>query len=305
MVHCFLAWIVVQLVCVEVAADYDYCGTDCNGTKHTVCKYPMGGGRLCENNVNVYLRKQEKLYILETLNNWRQVIAMGSENWDKKVSYKYSQPPASNMMKLVWDGEMGMIAKRWADQCGKPLHDVCRRAMDGTEVGQNSYVSSYEDTGAINLDRRVERTKRIHASLKSWFKEIEFLDPNYVHNYKSDFENTTSNYTQLAWGNTVYIGCGYTEFAMGGGTIEYRFICNFKPKGNLPGKPVYRTGEPCSQCPPKSSCSITWTTLCFNGEANDFEEPSIGMHIQRASPLISLGMVLCLALFYHLHKRLS
>uniref|UniRef100_A0A1B6GJA4 SCP domain-containing protein n=1 Tax=Cuerna arida TaxID=1464854 RepID=A0A1B6GJA4_9HEMI len=305
MVHCFLAWLVVQLVYVEVAADYDYCGTDCNGTKHTMCKYPTGGGRLCANNVKVYLWKQEKLYILETLNNMRQAIAKGSQNWDQKVNYKYKQPPASNMMKLVWDGEMGMIAKRWADQCEKPLHDECRRAMDGTEVGQNSYVSSFTDSGSINLDRRVERRKRIHAALKSWFTEIDLMDPKFVNNYKSSLENTTGNYTQLVWGNTVYIGCGYTEFDMGSGKIVYRFICNFKPKGNLPGKPVYRTGEPCTQCPPKTSCSITWTTLCYNGEANDFEEPSFGMRTQSTSPLISLGLLLCLALSNHLRRRLS
>lgn len=40
-------------------------------------------------------------------------------------------------------------------------------------------------------------------------------------------------------------------------------ICNYHPRGNIPGKPVYKIGPPCADCPrDRSSCSRIFVGLC-------------------------------------------
>lgn len=42
----------------------------------------------------------------------------------------------------------------------------------------------------------------------------------------------------------------------------YRLVCNFAPRGNRVGFPVYQKGGPCSQCPAGSNCDIDYKSLC-------------------------------------------
>lgn len=55
------------------------------------------------------------------------------------------QPPAADMMEVVWDEEMEEIAQRWTDQCAFG-HDSTRGLLDGTYCGQNA-ASGY---GSMN-----------------------------------------------------------------------------------------------------------------------------------------------------------
>lgn len=40
-------------------------------------------------------------------------------------------------------------------------------------------------------------------------------------------------------------------------------VCNYHPKGNIPGKPVYKIGQPCTNCSTQRFvCSKIFSGLC-------------------------------------------
>lgn len=41
-----------------------------------------------------------------------------------------------------------------------------------------------------------------------------------------------------------------------------RLVCNYGPSGNYFNAPVYKQGEPCSQCPNGTKCSDMYPGLC-------------------------------------------
>lgn len=48
----------------------------------------------------------------------------------------------------------------------------------------------------------------------------------------------------------------------------YMMACNYHPKGNIKGEPVYKTGRPCTDCSlDRPSCSRIFKGLC--GIGND------------------------------------
>lgn len=47
----------------------------------------------------------------------------------------------------------------------------------------------------------------------------------------------------------------------------YMMACNYHPKGNIKGEPVYRTGRPCTDCSlDRPSCSRIFKGLCGIGD---------------------------------------
>ncbi|XP_063824059.1 uncharacterized protein LOC135073804 isoform X2 [Ostrinia nubilalis] len=59
----------------------------------------------------------------------------------------------------------------------------------------------------------------------------------------------TNYFTQLIWAETDKVGCGRARFYVAERkSIIERLVCNFAPKGNLHGKPVYAIGFPATQC---------------------------------------------------------
>ncbi|XP_072939927.1 uncharacterized protein [Epargyreus clarus] len=62
------------------------------------------------------------------------------------------------------------------------------------------------------------------------------------------FQDHDSKYfTQLIWAETESVGCGRAKFVVNDALID-RIVCNFSPKGNVYGKPVYAIGFPGTQC---------------------------------------------------------
>ena len=58
----------------------------------------------------------------------------------------------------------------------------------------------------------------------------------------------TTLVTQMLWGHTTHIGCGWTQIDVGDekfagiypGRYENFFVCNYGVGGNVPGEPVYQ-----------------------------------------------------------------
>ena len=60
----------------------------------------------------------------------------------------------------------------------------------------------------------------------------------------------TNLVTQIIWGRTTHVGCGWTQFPLLEGSSKFKgifaegeyenfFVCNYGVGGNVPGEPVY------------------------------------------------------------------
>ena len=87
------------------------------------------------------------------------------------------QPPAANMMEMVWDDELEMIAQRWTDQCIWD-HDIgSRRRLDGTYCGQNGASGNSRPSGSVQVrpsHKTCPSTRAGTVRLREW-RRIVFL----------------------------------------------------------------------------------------------------------------------------------
>ncbi len=67
-------------------------------------------------------------------------------------------------------------------------------------------------------------------------------------NFGDRFSSATGHYTQVVWGATYKVGCGYTVCPSGG-----IYACNYGPAGNMLNAPMYKIGAPASACPTGTS----------------------------------------------------
>ncbi|CAH2105459.1 unnamed protein product [Euphydryas editha] len=76
--------------------------------------------------------------------------------------------------------------------------------------------------------------------------------------------NKSNQFTQLIWANTEKIGCGKAKFIVNNfkTTIAERLVCNFAPKGNIHGKPVYIIGYAATQCSDNMQPDSFFSGLC-------------------------------------------
>ena len=181
-------------------------------------------------------------------NSFRATVAQGST----------SQPPASNMMELVWDEELATVAQRLADQCVFS-HDCsdCRQ-VERFRVGQNLYQSFNTRPGDLSQEWT--------NAVDSWYKEISVF-PGPVESFT--FSQDTGHYTQMMWATTTRLGCGMSEFSRGR-FIARLLVCNYGEAGNIISAPLYTVGPACSACPSSSFCSPAYPSLCSQGAAPSF-----------------------------------
>ncbi|KAJ0178899.1 hypothetical protein K1T71_005674 [Dendrolimus kikuchii] len=81
--------------------------------------------------------------------------------------------------------------------------------------------------------------------------------------YNRSHDQKAHYFTQLIWADTSMVGCGRAKFEI----IEMnvtadRLVCNFAPKGNIHGKPVYAIGFPATQCAQQTEADSTYPGLC-------------------------------------------
>ncbi|BFZ03590.1 hypothetical protein BsWGS_06629 [Bradybaena similaris] len=139
------------------------------------------------------------------------------------------KPAAANMLKMKWDPELEMLAKRWVEACqidirGYILSDKVRNIPGRFDVGQNS-ATDYST---------------IKETIDEWFEER--------HDYTTRYSNVElfqwpgpeiSHYTQLAWASSSLIGCA----ASWCNKMKY-FVCDYGPTGNIfPFKSPYEKLE--------------------------------------------------------------
>jgi len=182
-----------------------------------------------------------KSVILEKHNELRRRVATGNQT-NPKV-----HPKAGNMMKMVWNNELALIAQRWADQCDFS-HDKNRRKLDSTYVGQNAYlgISSVGNDLTTLMDK-------MEVPVQAWYDEVVTyaFDPVDINPFK--FNYNAGHYTQVVWASSEELGCGQVLYK-DGDWFKNIVVCNYAKGGNMVGKAMYEAGEPCSLCPSGSFC---------------------------------------------------
>ncbi|CAG4914802.1 unnamed protein product [Colias eurytheme] len=176
------------------------------------------------------LTSYEKQAIVDAHNRLRQSVALG------QVS---SQPPAANMMEMVWDDELAATAQRWADQC-TPAHDrAAQRDVGRFPVGQNLAATWTTRPPSGPSDSQPDFMKQINA----WFDEVR------IYGFKPiNGGHGTGHYSQLVWGETSHVGCGYTFYYDPVRGYTKLYVCNYGPGGNVLGSNPYEKGRPsCTQ----------------------------------------------------------
>ncbi|XP_012286134.1 venom allergen 5.02 isoform X2 [Orussus abietinus] len=163
---------------------------------------------------------QDKQSILDEHNRLRQLVALGQI---------HGQPGAANMMELIWDDELAAAAQRWADQC-KESHDTSRNVRRFA-VGQNiARTWTTRPPGPYDSEPNWRR------QISGWFNEVQ--------HYHTGFSRATGHYTQLVWGDTYLLGCGYSFYYDPARGYTKNYVCNYGPSGNVLGYQPYHSGQP-------------------------------------------------------------
>lgn len=205
------------------------------------------------------LTAYEKQAIVDAHNRLRQTVALGQIT---------KQPPAANMMEMIWDDELAATAQRWSDQC-IPAHDrAAQRDLGRFPVGQNLAATWTTRPPTEPSDSAPDFQKQINA----WFDEVG----------KYGFKpitggHGTGHYSQLVWGETSHVGCGYTFYYDPSKGYTKLYVCNYGPGGNVIGSNPYEKGYPaCSTFGLTESrkysglCVASFTSSSYQENSNSY-----------------------------------
>ncbi|XP_017084657.2 scoloptoxin SSD552 isoform X1 [Drosophila eugracilis] len=162
---------------------------------------------------------EERSIILQEHNRLRQLVATG----------RYpGQPGAENMREIVWDDELAARAQKWADNC-QFRHDP-HRTINRFTMGQN--LAIIWSTAPLDAD-----DGDFPSRIQSWFNEVQ------KYSFGDAWSPKTGHYSQLVWGETSLVGCGFAEYK---DTSKYNklYVCNYGPGGNVVGYNPYEVGKP-------------------------------------------------------------
>merc|ERR1712080_707277 len=213
---------------------------------NTMCKYcGFGNAEKCIGTCDYGITDPTDIKLLvDRHNEIRRKVAKGLEEGGREG--KKGQPSASNMMEMEWDPEIAKVAQTWVNQC---IWGHDSRGMESGYCGQNG---AYAAGGGYPHSGKEER-KKLAKFVDMWHGEVNNIDSDCVGSFcKGNSTGTVGHYTQVVWATSVKIGCGFRYFTKGGWSGTYVF-CNYCPGGNWGGSPIYKVGEPGSECPDGST----------------------------------------------------
>ncbi|XP_053604166.1 venom allergen 3-like [Plodia interpunctella] len=150
------------------------------------------------------------------------------------------QPPASEMKYMIWDDELAAKATKWASR-NSFQHNPDNTIGSGRfRTGENLYVFS-----TTNRNQKIN----LQATLDSWFNENKDFTygPIWIDHFNREDGVQIGHYTQMVWSDSVYVGCGISQFSRNPGWTSYMVVCNYGPAGNIIGSVPYPTGNPSNQ----------------------------------------------------------
>jgi len=154
---------------------------------------------------------------------------------------------------MVWNAEVALRAQAWADQCVFE-HDTAadREPTTFSYIGQNIvYMAWSSKTVAANMTTMVEQ----------FYKEVTLYEGKSAPVSSYEFNAATGHYTQLVWGNSYALGCGFKKY-LNGEWYTYLLVCNYGPGGNYLTEKMYTKGTfNAKNC--KKGASTTYKGLCI------------------------------------------
>ncbi|KAF2884508.1 hypothetical protein ILUMI_21653 [Ignelater luminosus] len=229
----------------EIGPDVNYCDFPCGSHMHTICKlkHRCEVSSKCKRFQNSPFSDSEKQKIIQTHNNFRNLIALGEGC--KSMEGKWF-PPAASMRELVWDGELEFQAQCWANQCVME-HDICRRKYDGQYAGQ---ILAWV------------RHKSVFSALRAFFDECKNTSLANIDSYGTGKE-WGGHFAQMIYWNTTQVGCARVIYEFEDRSSErVMFVCNYAWAGSRVGEPIYIRGSPASRCPAHSKPHMDLKGLC-------------------------------------------
>lgn len=215
------------------------------GLVHTACKPPNPNCLF----VSTGLSAAEKAEVLKAHNDYRSQVAQG-----RLPGF----PAATNMYRLKWDEELAQVAQAFTNLCDD-RHDkeAQRRTSKFPKVGQN-IAWNYEPTETPVVDSA--------GRVKDWFDEYKDFNAGNVDSFRVDSGPVVTHFTQVAWAETRYIGCGYTHYKLRNDNdprlpFKKLYVCHYAPAGNVIRRSMYKRGVACSACPAGTTCDAS-TGLC-------------------------------------------
>nr|CAD7269408.1 unnamed protein product [Timema shepardi] len=88
--------------------------------------------------------------------------------------------------------------------------------------------------------------------INAWFNEVHQFGF-----YTTGFTPATGHYSQLVWGDSYLIGCGYSFYYDQSKGYTKLYVCNYGPGGNIIGARPYTVGS--AACQPQS---VRYHGLC-------------------------------------------
>ena len=222
-----------------------FCKLDYHGLKNTRCIYCGVDMTACYKVCERTLSEADIKVIVYTHNQVRRKVAKGLET----RGVGGGQPKAADMFELAWDPVLADSAQRWADQCPERQphpHDENRLIPGFSDVGQNIGTTWSRDNSPVrDLARKIE----------VWYEEVVGWPAAKLLRFdRTGIEKDIRHYTQLIWGATTRIGCGYISYIdLKNPNAKYMqtLVCNYAAGGNVLASKVYTptSGMPGSGCP--------------------------------------------------------
>eukprot|EP01083_Nonionella_stella_P185886 679108_1 len=212
----------------------------------------------------------EKQAILDLHNELRDRVAGGGLIGE-------GHPAATNMNSLIWDDGLASVAQTYAESCPEGHNDdryfqiKNERDANNTKWGTpNGATFSAAWCGSPSWNSTDETcipigenwmAYSVAYTLSSILTQIEtgWWDEYTIWSYgmtsagcaPNGTHTSCGHYTQMAWANTRYVGCGYGNGCSG--SLNGVFVCNYFPAGNFNGLsyPPYTaatSGNECSEC---------------------------------------------------------
>lgn len=160
-------------------------------------------------------------------------------------------------MRLVsWDYELEKMAEGWT-----------WKYIDRLLAGENftkpcAKTKQFQD-GASILGHILGPDELAKDSVAIWTKKA--IPPEVITHFRPDSSDPSyDQYATIVWAETFRMGCAITSCNNRRLSQITIIVCLFGPRGNSPGKQVFKNGTACSNCPPKTICkpNSVWPKLC-------------------------------------------
>ncbi|KAM9234654.1 peptidase inhibitor 16 [Dugong dugon] len=146
-----------------------------------------------------------------------------------------TNPQAANMLRMLWDEELAIFAKAYAEHC------VWAHNPHRGWRGENLF--------AITGD-----SMDVQMAVAEWHRERDY------YNFTTGAcqpRQMCGHYTQVVWAKSERVGCDSHLCAklqnVEDSNVHF-LVCNYVPPGNVIGQKLYEVGPPCSACPKGYHC---------------------------------------------------